>query len=174
MSKMREVDGYLTVEMSFILPIICFALVILMSFFFYLMDYGIVKGIVEEENQKAVDVVKTNGKLEDGTYSLQELNNRNIFYLLKPETKRIENETEKKIRTNIKGKIILAKIQKVSVQMTGKKITTNVIVDVKVPILGSVSIFGIHLFRMKIEEENGIHMEAESVRRWDIIENKKD
>lgn len=48
MRKMREVDGYMTLEASLIIPAVCFLLIILFSFFFYIMDLGIVSGTVKE------------------------------------------------------------------------------------------------------------------------------
>ena len=48
MRKMREIDGYMTLEASLIVPVICFLLVLLFSFFFYIMDLGIVSGTVKE------------------------------------------------------------------------------------------------------------------------------
>ena len=35
MRKMREIDGYMTLEASLIIPVLCFLLVLLFSFFFY-------------------------------------------------------------------------------------------------------------------------------------------
>ena len=48
MRKMREIDGYMTLEASLIIPVLCFLLVLLFSFFFYIMDLGIVSGLVKE------------------------------------------------------------------------------------------------------------------------------
>ena len=48
MRKMREIDGYITLEASLIVPVICFLLVLLFSFFFYIMVLGIVSGTVKE------------------------------------------------------------------------------------------------------------------------------
>ena len=48
MRKMREIDGYMTLEASLIIPVLCFLLVLLFSFFFYIMDQGIVSGLVKE------------------------------------------------------------------------------------------------------------------------------
>ena len=37
MRKMREIDGYMTLEASLIIPVLCFLLVLLFSFFFFIM-----------------------------------------------------------------------------------------------------------------------------------------
>ena len=57
MRKVREIDGYITLEASLIIPVICFLLVLLFSFFFYIMDLGITSGAIKEaglcsENKK--------------------------------------------------------------------------------------------------------------------------
>ena len=51
MRKMREIDGYMTLEASLIIPVLCFLLVLLFSFFFYIMDLGIVSGLVKEADK---------------------------------------------------------------------------------------------------------------------------
>ena len=70
MRKMREIDGYITLEASLIVPVICFLLVLLFSFFFYIMDMGIFSGNVKEsglysDNQKyGTDLMRDRRDLE--------------------------------------------------------------------------------------------------------------
>ena len=54
MRKMREIDGYMTLEASLIIPVLCFLLVLLFSFFFYIMDLGIVSGLVKVQAEIGV------------------------------------------------------------------------------------------------------------------------
>ena len=53
---MRKTGGYMTVEISALLPIILMVLWMFFSYLFYFMNCGIAQGIMEEAVQKAADV----------------------------------------------------------------------------------------------------------------------
>ena len=74
MSKMREIDGYITVEASLIFPIAFLILFLFLEYAVYLMDCGIIQGIMEQESLKAADIVVTGGNYENAEISYGTLN----------------------------------------------------------------------------------------------------
>ena len=53
---MRKTGGYMTVEISALLPIILMVLWMFFSYLFYFMNCGIAQGIMEEAVQKAREI----------------------------------------------------------------------------------------------------------------------
>ena len=56
MHEMRKTGGYMTVEISALLPIILMVLWMFFSYLFYFMNCGIAQGIMEEAVQKAREI----------------------------------------------------------------------------------------------------------------------
>ena len=61
---MRKTGGYMTVEISALLPIILMVLWMFFSYLFYFMNCGIAQGIMEEAVQKAADVKITGAEYD--------------------------------------------------------------------------------------------------------------
>lgn len=135
MRKMREIDGYVTLEASLLIPFICFLFVILFSFFFYIMDLGITSGLVKDAGLCSKD------KIQDS-----------------------------ELRGNLEKKIMMGKVSSVNVSESKEKRKITAQVEVKVPVLGSVELFGFHLFRIREQQEFVLPKEAEKIRRWSLLE----
>lgn len=135
MRKMREVDGYITLEASLLIPLICFLLVLLSSFFFYIMDLGITSGMVKEAGLCSMD------------------GNRG-----------------RDLTADLEKKIMMGKVSSVKVSESQEKRRITAQAQVKVPVLGSLEFFGLHLFRIKEQQEFMLPKEADKIRRWSLIE----
>lgn len=135
MRKMREIDGYITLEASLLIPMICFLLVLLCSFFFYMMNLGITSGMVKEAGLCS----------EDGMREAQ-------------------------LNADLEKKIMLGKVSSVKVSESEEKRSITAQVEVKVPVLGSVDLSGLHLFRIKEQQKFMLPKEADKIRRWSLIE----
>ena len=70
---MRKTGGYMTVEISALLPIILMVLWMFFSYLFYFMNCGIAQGIMEEAVQKAADVKITGAEYDTGKLSYQKV-----------------------------------------------------------------------------------------------------
>ena len=73
---MRKTGGYMTVEISALLPIILMVLWMFFSYLFYFMNCGIAQGIMEEAVQKAADVKITGAEYDTGKLSYQKVNQK--------------------------------------------------------------------------------------------------
>ena len=135
MRKMREIDGYMTLEASLIIPVICFLLVLLFSFFFYIMDLGITSGTVKEAGLCSEDKIQ---------------------------------ETDLKKR--LEKKIMMGKADSVSVSESKEKRKITVQVGIGVPVLGSTELFGLHLFKIREQQEFVLPQETDKIRRWSLLE----
>ena len=71
MHEMRKTGGYMTVEISALLPIILMVLWMFFSYLFYFMNCGIAQGIMEEAVQKAADVKITGAEYDTGSYRIR-------------------------------------------------------------------------------------------------------
>ena len=78
MHEMRKTGGYMTVEISALLPIILMVLWMFSSYLFYFMNCGIAQGIMEEAVQKAADVKITGAEYDTGKLSYQKVNQKLI------------------------------------------------------------------------------------------------
>lgn len=78
MHEMRKTGGYMTVEISALLPIILMVLWMFFSYLFYFMNCGIAQGIMEEAVQKAADVKITGAEYDTGKLSYQKVNQKLI------------------------------------------------------------------------------------------------
>ncbi|MBS7008955.1 hypothetical protein [Anaerostipes sp.] len=135
MRKMREVDGYITLEASLLIPLICFLLVLLCSFFFYIMNLGITSGMVKEAGLCSVD-----------------------------------GDREGVLSADLEKKIMMGKISSVTISDSEEKRSITAQAEVKVPVLGSVDLFGLHLFRIREQQKFMLPKEADKIRRWSLIE----
>ena len=71
MFKVRKLEkGMMTVEASFLLPLIFFILVLILYFFIFCYENGLAAGILLEEIGKAGNIVKTEGNIDTGEYQV--------------------------------------------------------------------------------------------------------
>ena len=66
MHEMRKTGGYMTVEISALLPIILMVLWMFFSYLFYFMNCGIAQGIMEEAVQKALEWIPEGSTINMG------------------------------------------------------------------------------------------------------------
>lgn len=174
MSKMRKIDGYMTLEASMVFPIVFMVFFLFISFSFYIMNCGIAQGIMEEETVKAADTVLFNGNRENGKFSYRTLNQRNLYTQMLPGKLKIGKETKEAINQNLKHRLFLGKVSKVSTTTTWDCLTVKV--ETKLPLPGAEFFdgFGIHLFLYQGEYKVSYMTEVEKVRRWSSIESAVD
>ena len=79
MSKMRKTGGYMTVEVSALLPIVLMVLWLFLSYLFYFMNCGITQGIMEEAVQKSANARVTGADYDTGKISYAKLNKKVIM-----------------------------------------------------------------------------------------------
>lgn len=171
MFKMRRIEnGMMTVEASFVLPIVLFILILLLYFFFYCYESGVAAGILREEVLKLSDTIKTSGDLDTGAYDIKKLNDRKLSYLLNYNTGKLESQCKMAIQEKLSKQSLFGSNLKVEISVKHGKITGNITSNVKIPLLGTVEIGGISIFKVEQSMESEVRMPAEQIRRWQQIE----
>jgi hypothetical protein len=171
MRAVRQIEeGKMTVEASFLLPMVLFVIVILLFFFFYEFESGVAAGILCEEVSQAADVVKTDGKLETGEYDLAYLNERKLSYLLNYDTGAVETQLRSAIKEKLARHVIFGNQAKVWVEIKHGEIQGKVTSQMELPVIGAVEIGGFSLFKIEEQISAKVRMPAEQIRRWQQIE----
>ncbi len=168
-SFLRDQRGMATIEMSFLIP---FVLIFILSIFysiFYQLDRDIAESVLSEEMIRVSDVVKNSGKAESGKYKLLDLNNRELFYMLKKEYPKLQEETIVTIRRELERRLLLSRISALHLEVKNKESEG----EVKIQMTPSISFLRTILgakrswaYKLKITHAEG----AEEIRRFDSIE----
>lgn len=174
MSKMREIDGYMTLEASMVLPVVFFVFLIFIGFAFYVMNCGIAQGIMEEEGRKAADTVVSNGNSEDGSFSYVALNQRNLYTQMLPGKSKAGKTIKAAVDKSLRERIFCGKTTKVSAKMSLDQMTVNVSTSLPLPGVQFLSGFGIQFFVYEGECKISYMTEIEKIRRWSVIERAMD
>lgn len=171
-SILKDQRGTATIEMSFIIPMI---LIIVLSIFhsiFYQLDRSIAESILSEETIGVSDVVKNNGEIENGRYLLLDLNNRELFYMLKSSYPKLQKEAVEHIQENLERRLLLSKASMTLIHVKNREAEGEVRVQMDIPISVISQILGSRLnwtYKMQIHHIEG----AEEIRRWNAIEQIK-
>lgn len=174
MHKMREIGGYMTVEVSVILPIVLMVVWLFFSYLFYFMNCGIAQGIMEEATQKAADIRITEADYDTGKISYGKINQKlftgNVLATNKTGNKRAEKEIKEQFRRHL----FMANISVVNVSTSPLKVTTKVKTTSNVIAAKFLSLFGIHLFEYEGTYQTLGDFEIEQIRGWNAIEGAMD
>ena len=171
-SILKDQRGTATIEMSFIIPMILIMTLSIFYSIFYQLDRSIAESVLSEEIIGVSDIVKNNGEIENGRYTLSDLNNRELFYMLKTSYPQLQKEAVNHIQENLDKKLLLSKASLIFVDIKNRETEGEVGVQIDIPISMIGQILGSKLnwkYKMKIPHIEG----AEEIRRWDAIERIK-
>jgi len=168
---MRKLEaGMMTVEASFLLPVVFFILILILFFFFFCYEDGVAAGILREEVEKAGDVVKTNGDIQTGEYHIHLLNERKLSYLLNYDNGKAESQCTANIKKRLSEQSLFGSNHKVTIEIKHGEIKGKITSDIKIPLIGAVEIGGFSYFHVDQKVTGTIRMPAEQIRRWQQIE----
>lgn len=171
MFKVRKLEkGMMTVEASFLLPLIFFILVLILYFFIFCYENGLASGILLEEIGKAGNVVKTEGNIDTGEYQIDSLNQRNLTELFQHDSEKIVKQCCSNIREKLSRRSLFGTNKEVRVEIKREEISGTIRADIKIPIIGAVETGGFSLFRVEQKVTKTIRIPAEQIRRWQQIE----
>lgn len=171
-SILKDQRGIATIEMSFIIPMILIITLCIFYSIFYQLDRSIAESVLSEEIVGVSDVVKTNGEIENGRYVLSDLNNRELFYMLKMSYPELQKEAVNHIQENLDRRLLLSKASLILVDVKNRETEGEVRVQMDIPISMIGQILGSKLswtYKMKIPHIEGV----EEIRRWNAIEQIK-
>ena len=174
MSKMRKTGGYMTVEVSVLIPIVLMVLWLFFSYLFYFMNCGITQGIVEEALQKAADIRITGADYDTGKISYAKLNQNLIIGNIISSNKNGDTMAQKEIKEKIRQHLFMAKAGSVNVSTTSLKTSVKVKMQSNVISFQFLSGFGIQLFEYEGSLAALGDFEMEQIRGWNTIEGAMD
>ncbi|MGN0465651.1 MAG: TadE family protein [Lachnospiraceae bacterium] len=166
---LKEQSGMATVEMSFIIPIVLSMILSIFYIIFYQIDRSIAESVLSEEIIGVSDVVKSNGKSENGRYTLSDFENRELFYMLKTNYLDLQREATNHIQENLGRRLLLSKMSQTSIYVKNKETEGEVRVQMDIPISLIGQVIGEKLnwkYKICIPNIEG----AEEIRRWSAIE----
>lgn len=174
MSKMRKIGGYMTVEVSALIPIVLMVLWLFFSYLFYFMNCGITQGIMEEALQKAADIRITGADYDTGKISYAKLNQNLIIGNIISSNKNGDTMAQKEIKEKIRQYLFMAKDGSVNVSTTSLKTSVKVKMQSNVISFQFLSGFGIQLFEYEGSLAALGDFEMEQIRGWNTIEGAMD
>lgn len=174
MSKMsaerilKDQRGMATIEMSFIIPIIFIIVLSVFYSMFYELDRSIAESVLSEEIIGVADIVKNNGEIESGRYEIADLNQRELFYMIKTNYPEVQKEAVSHLQENLKKRLLLSDVSSTFIRVKNKETNGEVGIQMEIPIPMMRQILGSKLnwkYKIQINHIEG----AEEIRRWDAI-----
>lgn len=170
MSKMRKTGGYMTVEVSLILPIILMVIWLFFSYLFYFMNCGIAQGIIEEATQKAADIKSTGADYETGKMSYARFNQKPFTQNIIASNKNGDIKAEKEIKEQFRRHLFMTDTNTVKVTTSLLNTSTKVRITSGVISGRFLSMFGIHIFEYHGDYRTFGNFEMEQIRGWNAVE----
>lgn len=167
--EMRNVGGYMTVEVSAVLPIIFMVLWLFLGYLFYFMNCGIAQGIMAEVVPKAADVKMRGADYKTGDISYGAINS-DLF----SKNEEGDQKAEKEIRELLSRHLFLGKVVSISVSSSTGKVKAEIKIRLTIPAADFLSIFGLRIFEYEGKYQTQGSSEIEKVRRWSVIERAVD
>lgn len=174
MHEMRKTGGYMTVEVSAVLPVILMVLWMFFSYLFYFMNCGIAQGIMEEAVQKAADIKITGAEYDTGKLSYQKVNQKLITGNLISSNGPGNTKAEKEIKDELRRHLFMAEVSSVKVSTTPLRVSAAVKTRSAVVAENFLSMFGIHLFEYEGNDQAQGNFEIDQIRRWNALEGAMD
>ena len=181
MHEMRKTGGYMTVEISALLPIILMVLWMFSSYLFYFMNCGIAQGIMEEAVQKAADVKITGAEYDTGKLSYQKVNQKLITGNVISSNKSGNTKAEKEMKEQLRRHLFMAESKQGRAEVSSVRVSTTPLrVSAKIKTRSAVvagdflSMFGICLFEYEGNDQAQGDFEIDQIRRWNALEGAMD
>ena len=174
MHEMRKTGGYMTVEVSALLPIILMVLWMFFSYLFYFMNCGIAQGIMEEAVQKAADVKITGAEYDTGKLSYQKVNQKLITGNVISSNKSGNIKAEKEMKEQLRRHLFMAEVSLVRVSTTPLRVSAKIKTRSAVVAGDFLSMFGICLFEYEGNDQAQGDFEIDQIRRWNALEGAMD
>ena len=174
MHEMRKTGGYMTVEISALLPNILMVLWMFFSYLFYFMNCGIAQGIMEEAVQKAADVKITGAEYDTGKLSYQKVNQKLITGNVISSNKSGNAKAEKEIKEQLRRHLFMAEVSLVRVSTTPLRVSAKIKTRSAVMAGDFLSMFGIRLFEYEGNDQAQGDFEIDQIRRWNALEGAMD
>lgn len=173
MSKMREIDGYITLETSLVLPMVLFSLILFIGYLCYFMNCGIIQGTMEEMTLKGADAFHS-ADYDTGEIDYRTMNQRNLYTEMFPGHEKVQKKVKKEMEKELSSLLFLGKISKINVQSQVAAISTDARMSFQVPGAEMLRDFGIRIFEYQGTYTASHISEIEKIRGWSVVKRTVD
>ena len=173
MSKMREIDGYITLETSLVLPMVLFSTLLFMGYLCYFMNCGIIQGTMESVTLKGADAFH-GGDYDTGEIDYRKMNRRNLYTEMFPGREESQEKVKKELKKELSSHLFLGKISKIDVQSKTTAITADTKMSFQVPGAEMLRGFGIQIFEYRGTYTASYISETEKIRGWSVVKRTVD
>ena len=165
MNKRLDERGMMTVEASFIVPILLIIIMIPLFFNLFLIDMSVAKSETLRLADEAADVWKTNGKLVDGTYQSRQLLSRDRNFLRHNNRSQLTGQVRVRLNKRISSRLNGASLKESSAGISGDTVSVGATVCYTVPLLGSRRYTGISGWKFHCKSRAVLSNEEELLRK---------
>ncbi len=166
--KVGGISGSITVEASFVMPIVIMTIFLLIYLSFYLHDICRIQGTVDLILHQAGFSLKHEADIATGEVDYQKINDRGVFYLLFGNMQEEEEQIYGLLKQTLAKKLFLVKIDEINVTVNKTKVEAVVKTDTQV----NLPVFS-YLFELlpdrEIKAACPVHNPAETVRYTEVI-----
>jgi hypothetical protein len=166
--RWNRIGGSITVEASFVLPLVILITFALIYFSFFLHDMCRIRGVVDETLHKAGLACKHESSLETGEVRYEAVNHRGVFYIITGDTEQEEKAMNYHILSQLSGGLLLSRILAVDSEVGKLSLSASVRVRTKV----KLPVFGKLFDKYSITKITGsypIHNPAETLRACETV-----
>lgn len=161
-------SGSITVEASYLFPIVIFTIVSFLYLGFFLHDRSILRAITDEAVHKATVMFKQEVSLQTGEIKYERIGDRDIFHSIFGNRLKEEKDLNQYLSERFKGKLLLYRINSMDAVVTNTNITVKVEAKAKVEFPFLRRLMG-SFQSIVIVEEGSHHNPAEMVRLSEVI-----
>lgn len=164
----KKASGSITVEASFVMPIVILTIFALIYLSFYLHDINRIQGAVDLTIHKAGFTVKHSSEIETGKVLYDDINNRGVFYLLFGNNTDAEKQIHSILEQKLSKGLFLVKIKNISVEVYKARVEVSIktATEVNLPVFS-------YLFQAlsdkELKGEYPVHNPAEAIRYTEVI-----
>jgi HD superfamily phosphohydrolase len=168
MSTPRTCKASITVEATFVMPIVILTVFALIYLSFYLHDTCRIQGLVDKTLHKAAISLKQEADLETGAIDYERIGERGVFTQLLGDRSDAEKELRKYLQQELSKGLFLSKITGIQATVYKTKLEISVEADnvIRIP---WVKKFFTSFTHTKITAEYPIHDPAETIRICEVI-----
>lgn len=167
-TRTRDINGSITVEAAFVMPMIILSIFALIYLSFLLHDQNRIQGTVDQVLHNATITVKHNADPRTGAIDYEKLIDRGVFYFLSQDTKQENANVENYLRQELEGGLFQFEIKLLKVEVEAFRINVEVVAMTKVKLPFVQKLFRRFSYSRTFASAH-IHNPAETIRCSEII-----
>lgn len=168
MLSKQTLQGSMTVEAAFVMPIVIFVVFALLYLSFYLHDKCRIQGIINKTLHKTSITLKHEADIDTGNLSYETIGERGVFYLLMGNNDMEASQIQQYLQQELSEGLFLTRIAEVDSEVGKTKVKLSVETETSVSLYWVKQLFS-PLAHGTIKEDSGIHNPAETLRQMEVV-----